>query len=163
GLRGRACSEGRPAMLGALLAFPEGPTANQALRQWVATFDRGELQPAFVCLRRARCGSGGTRPRERATRASLAAADRSRDSVGDGFEVTQAESGGALTTLLADGGATRNDFLMQFQADLLGCPVIRSESPDVSALGAAYLAGLAVGLWTSEAAIAALPREREQF
>jgi glycerol kinase len=65
--------------------------------------------------------------------------------------------------LLADGGGCGNDALMQFQADILGRPVLRCTSPDVSALGAAYLAGLAVGLWQSEEEIAALPRDRERF
>ena len=53
----------------------------------------------------------------------------------------QAEAGAPLNTLLADGGASRSDLLMQFQADMLGCPVLRSTSPDVSPLGAAFLAG----------------------
>jgi glycerol kinase len=53
--------------------------------------------------------------------------------------------------------------LMQFQADILGRPVLRCTSPDVSALGAAYLAGLAVGVWKSEEEVAALPRERDRF
>jgi glycerol kinase len=52
---------------------------------------------------------------------------------------------------------------MQLQADLLGRPVLRTTSTEVSALGAAYLAGLAVGFWTSEEQIASLPRERDRF
>jgi glycerol kinase len=46
-----------------------------------------------------------------------------------------------------DGGAARNDMLMQFQADLLGVPVVRPKVTETTALGAAYLAGLAVGFW----------------
>jgi glycerol kinase len=65
--------------------------------------------------------------------------------------------------LLADGGATQNDALMQFQADIIGCPVMRNQSADVSALGAAYLAGLTMGIWQSEQEIAALPRNRQRF
>lgn len=49
--------------------------------------------------------------------------------------------------LLADGGATKNDFLMQFQADVLGCPVARSTHVEATALGAAMIAGLQAGLW----------------
>ncbi|WP_376796988.1 FGGY family carbohydrate kinase [Thermogemmatispora sp.] len=79
------------------------------------------------------------------------------------FDALQAEAGVELQVLLADGGATRNDLLMQFQADIIGKPVLRCESADVSALGAAYLAGLALGLWESEEAIAALPRPRQRF
>lgn len=52
-----------------------------------------------------------------------------------------------LTGLRVDGGASANNFLMQVQADLLGVPVIRPESVESTALGAAYLAGLAVGFW----------------
>lgn len=81
----------------------------------------------------------------------------------DVFDAMQAEAGVELKTLLADGGPSRNNFLMQFQADILGCPVQRNLSGDVSALGAAYLAGLAVGLWGSEAEIAALPRPHDLF
>ena len=60
--------------------------------------------------------------------------------------------------LLVDGGASRNDFLMQLQADLLGRPVWRNNCPETSALGAAYLAGLAVGMWSSVEEIRGLPR-----
>jgi glycerol kinase len=79
------------------------------------------------------------------------------------FEAMEQDLGGELSTLLADGGATRNDSLMQFQADILGRPVMRSESADVSALGAAQLAGLAVGVWSSMEEVAALPRPRRCF
>jgi glycerol kinase len=54
-----------------------------------------------------------------------------------------------LVELRVDGGATRNDLLMQFQADLLGVPVVRPRVTETTALGAAYLAGLAVGYWRS--------------
>lgn len=83
--------------------------------------------------------------------------------VRDVFDVMQAEAGSPLQVLLADGGASQNDLLMQFQADIIGCPVLRSSSSDVSALGAAYLAGLAVGLWRSEAEIGALSRPHDRF
>ena len=75
----------------------------------------------------------------------------------------QQEAGQPLQVLLADGGASRNRWLMQLQADVLGTPLLRSDSPHVSALGAAYLAGLAVGIWSSEAEIATLPRGQEHF
>lgn len=52
--------------------------------------------------------------------------------------------------LRADGGASQNDWLMQFQADILGRPVMRSRNPEMSALGAAWLAGLALGWWSLE-------------
>jgi len=83
--------------------------------------------------------------------------------VRDVFDLMQDESGRELEVLLADGGATRNDQLMQLQADLLGRPVLRTTSAEVSALGAAHLAGLATGFWSSEEELAALPRERDRF
>jgi glycerol kinase len=61
------------------------------------------------------------------------------------------DSGSALARLRVDGGACRNDFLMQFQADLLGVPVERPAVLEVTALGAAALAGLAVGFWRERA------------
>ena len=81
----------------------------------------------------------------------------------DVFETMQAEAGSPLQVLLVDGGPTRNQALMQFQADILGVPVLRSLASDVSALGAAYLAGLTVGLWASEAEIAALARPQMRY
>jgi glycerol kinase len=60
-----------------------------------------------------------------------------------------------LSELRVDGGAARNDMLMQFQADLLGVPVVRPRITETTALGAAYLAGLAVGYWKSDEEIAA--------
>ena len=65
-----------------------------------------------------------------------------------------ADSGLALDSLRVDGGAVVNDFLMQFQADILGVPVQRPAVTETTALGAAYLAGLAIGFWTSQAEIA---------
>lgn len=83
--------------------------------------------------------------------------------VRDVFDVMRAEAGAELTTLLADGGATRNAALMQFQADIIGRPVLRSTSANASALGAAYLAGLAVGIWQGLDELAQLPRPRDRF
>jgi glycerol kinase len=63
----------------------------------------------------------------------------------------------------ADGGAARNDLLMQFQADLLGVPVVRPAVTETTALGAAYLAGLAQGYWASREEIGALWRAQRRF
>ena len=68
----------------------------------------------------------------------------------------QDDAGIALTALRVDGGASTNNMLMQFQADLLGTPVLRPHMTETTALGAAYLAGLAVGFWQSQAEIADL-------
>ena len=68
-----------------------------------------------------------------------------------------------VAELRVDGGACVNDLLMQFQADLLGIPVVRPKVTETTALGAAYLAGLATGLYESQEAIAALWAEERRF
>ena len=65
-------------------------------------------------------------------------------------EAMATDSGVTLDSLKVDGGMVHNDLLMQFQADLLGVPVIRPEVAETTALGAAYAAGLATGFWNSE-------------
>jgi glycerol kinase len=60
-----------------------------------------------------------------------------------------------LTTLRVDGGAVVNNLLMQFQADILGVPVQRPRVAETTALGVAYLAGLAVGFWQNQEEVAA--------
>jgi glycerol kinase len=69
--------------------------------------------------------------------------------VADLLEAMRADSGIALTELRVDGGAAANNLLMQIQADLLGTPVVRPAVTETTALGAAYLAGLAVNFWSS--------------
>jgi glycerol kinase len=75
----------------------------------------------------------------------------------------EADSGLALEALRVDGGASENDFLMQFQADILGVPVQRPAVLEVTALGAAALAGLAVGFWRDTADIEAGDAGRTVF
>ncbi len=65
------------------------------------------------------------------------------------LDAMNADSGVPLTALKVDGGMVYNDLLMQFQADVLGVPVIRPKVAETTALGAAYAAGLAVGFWTA--------------
>ncbi len=72
----------------------------------------------------------------------------------DIIDAMQKDTGIKLTTLRVDGGASRNNMLMQFQADLTGVVVERPTITETTALGAAYLAGLAVGFWESEEVIA---------
>lgn len=84
----------------------------------------------------------------RATLESLAYQTR------DIVSAMSADSGLDLPTLRVDGGAVANNFLMQFQADILGVPVQRPKVTETTALGAAYLAGLAVGFWSSQEEIA---------
>ncbi|MGI9174174.1 MAG: glycerol kinase GlpK, partial [Rhodothermales bacterium] len=68
----------------------------------------------------------------------------------DVLKAMEADSGIGVKELRVDGGAAVNDLLMQFQADVLGVPVVRPEVTETTALGAAYLAGLAVGFWESQ-------------
>ncbi|SFC27423.1 glycerol kinase [Bacillus sp. OV322] len=72
----------------------------------------------------------------------------------DVLDAMEADSGIHLKTLRVDGGAVKNDFLMEFQCDLLNVPVERPVINETTALGAAYLAGLAVGYWESQEDIA---------
>ncbi len=73
----------------------------------------------------------------------------------DLFGAMVGDAGIQLTELRVDGGASRNNLLMQMQADLLGVPVVRPRVTETTALGAAYLAGLATGIWSGGAEIAA--------
>ncbi len=70
--------------------------------------------------------------------------------VADLLDAMRLDSGDAVQELRVDGGAAANDSLMQFQSDILGVPVIRPAITETTALGAAYLAGLAVGFWKTE-------------
>jgi glycerol kinase len=72
----------------------------------------------------------------------------------DVMQAMQADSGIQLKELRVDGGASRNDLLMQFQADALGIPVIRPAVSETTAWGAACLAGLATGVWSSQRELA---------
>jgi glycerol kinase len=73
----------------------------------------------------------------------------------DVLAAMQKDAGITLTELRVDGGATANNLLMQFQADILGVPVVRPKVLETTALGAGYLAGLAVGYWKDAADVAA--------
>lgn len=81
----------------------------------------------------------------------------------DVLEAMQKDAGIRLTELRVDGGASRNDLLMQFQADVLGVPVVRPTVTETTALGAAYLAGLAVGYWESQEEIATQWQVEKRF
>lgn len=81
----------------------------------------------------------------------------------DVIEAMHQDSTLSLSELRVDGGAARNDLLMQFQADVLGVPVVRPKVTETTALGAAYLAGLAVGYWSSEQEIMQLWQMDKRF
>ena len=83
--------------------------------------------------------------------------------VSDLLDAVHRDSGIALGELRVDGGAARNNALMQFQADLLGVPVVRPEITETTAIGAAYLAGLAVGFWNSQDDIARQWKAERRF
>ena len=74
----------------------------------------------------------------------------------DLIDAMRQDAGCAFSELRVDGGAARNDLLLQFQADILGVPVLRPANTETTAFGAAALAGLGVGLWQSEAELSSL-------
>ena len=81
----------------------------------------------------------------------------------DLLSAMEKDSGIELTELRVDGGATKNDSLMQFQADILQIPVVRSKITETTALGAGYLAGLAVGYWESKDEVSKHWQEDKRF
>jgi glycerol kinase len=83
--------------------------------------------------------------------------------VADVFFAMESASGAAFDELQADGGATGNSTLMQLQADILGRMVVRSKNEELSAIGAAWLAGLALGWWSSPAELASMACDGEFF
>ena len=137
------------------LRFFDDAAEVEALAASVESSDGVYLVPAFVGLgaphwdphaRGAIFGiTRGTSPAHIARATLEAIAFQTRDVL----EAMEDETGIRLEALRVDGGASRNDLLMQIQADLLGRPVVRSSVPETTALGAAYLAGLGVGLWSS--------------
>lgn len=81
----------------------------------------------------------------------------------DVMEVMKEEAKTPITSLGVDGGASINNYLMQFQADILNCKIVRPESLETTALGAAYLAGLALNVWESKAELKRLQRINQIF
>jgi glycerol kinase len=125
----------------------------EGLMQQVPDTDGVYLVPAFVGLGapywdpRALGTIDGMTRNTTVAHVARAAVDAMAYQTRDVLEVMQEEAGLKLTTLKVDGGAAANAMLLQFQADLLGCPVRRPVVGETTALGAAYLAGLAVGFW----------------
>lgn len=81
----------------------------------------------------------------------------------DVLSVMEADSGITVHRLAVDGGAVSNDLLMQFQSDVLGVPVERPDERESTALGAAFLAGLAVGFWKNKAAVRSMRHVERKF
>jgi glycerol kinase len=142
---------------------------SQAYAERVASSDGVYMVPAFVGLgapywrsdvRGAVFGLSRGTSKEHFVRAALESmAYQSRDVL----TAMEADAGMALKELRADGGAIANDFMAQFQSDMLGVPVLRPRVQETTALGAAYLAGLAVGFWQSCEEIAHLWQVDRRF
>lgn len=92
-----------------------------------------------------------------------AALDAIAYQVTDVLKAMEADAGIKIAEVRVDGGAVVDNLLMQFQADLLGAPVIRPKITELTALGAAYLAGLAVGFWKNEQEITSYWQEDKRF
>ena len=92
-----------------------------------------------------------------------AALDSIAYQVRDVIVAMENDTGHALNELRVDGGAAANPYLMQFQADLLGKPVRRPKLTETTALGAAMLAGLAVGIWKTQDDLATLRKGADVF
>jgi glycerol kinase len=147
----------------------EAAAGVERLAETVSDSGGVHLVPAFVGL-----GAPHWQPEARARITGLtfgsgsaelarAALDSTAFQVADLVEALALDLERPLTELRVDGGGSRNDRLMQFQADLLGCPVARTNAPDAAALGAAFLGGLAIGLFAGESEIAALARDWDRF
>lgn len=81
----------------------------------------------------------------------------------DVLELMEKDSGIAITQLRVDGGASANNFLMQFQSDILNLPIVRPENTETTACGAAFLAGLEVGIWDSKKEIERIWKQDHKF
>lgn len=138
----------------------------QALTDLAATAEPGGpgFVPAFVGLGAphwqadARALFSGITFNTNRAQMARAVTDSIAFQVHDVFKAMSAQSPTPLGRLFADGGPSKNAFLMQCVADTLNHTIIQCDAPEASALGAAYLAGLSLGIWPNIAAIAALPR-----
>lgn len=141
----------------------------EALAQSVAGSDGVVLVPAFVGLGAPHWdahASGlliGLRRSTQPGHIAHAALESIAFQVADVIDAMNSESASKFTELRVDGGASVNDMLMQFQADLLGIPVLRPAITETTALGAAYLAGLAVGFWENPEQIWSLRKNDVRF
>lgn len=155
--------------VGEFLGLREPLAETLALAATVADSGGVAFVPAMVGLAapywrtEARGLISGLQAGSRAGHLARAAVEAVAFQVRDVFEAMERAADFPLPALLADGGATRNEVLMQFQADMLGRPVLRSACEDLSALGAAWLGGLTLGWWSSTAEFASLPEPATMF
>jgi glycerol kinase len=125
--------------------------------------------PAFVGLGAphwdsyARGGIFGLTRGSSASHIARAALESVAYQVADLMDAVQTDTNTPLKELRVDGGASANDTLMQFQADILDVPVVRPAITESTALGAALFAGLAVGFWKDVDAISEMPRQERRF
>lgn len=151
------------------MGFIENSAQSEAVAEKVGTTDGVYLIPAFNGLgapywksdvRGLICGLLGTTKAENIVRAGLEAiAYQMRDIIMPMLEDAQIR----LEELRVDGGPANNKFLMQFTSDILGTRLVRNDVEELSALGAAYAGGLAVGFWKSREEIAKLGRTGEVY
>ena len=141
--------------VGEFLGLPDPVNDTAALARTVTDCEGLYFVPAMLGLgaphwdHAARGTITGLGRSSRAPHFVLAAVQSIAFQIRDVFDAMQQETSAELCVLHADGGATRNDALMQFQADILGRPVLRAVNEDLSAIGAAWLGGLALGWWQS--------------
>lgn len=151
------------------LGLLQNAADSEALAASVPDTDGVYLVPAFVGLGAPHWDAGArglisglTRSSDRAhiVRAALESiAYQTRELI----DAMQMDAGERLSELRVDGGAAVNNFLMQFQADILGCPIVRPVDVETTALGAAYLAGLATGFWKSTAEVESFWQAERRF
>ncbi|HVN03343.1 MAG TPA: glycerol kinase GlpK [Bryobacteraceae bacterium] len=152
-----------------MLGLIQQPADSEALALSVPDTGGVYLVPAFAGLgaphwdaaaRGLLCGLTRASGRAQITRATLESiAYQTREL----FDAMQADAGERILELRVDGGAAANNFLMQFQADILGCPIVRPADIETTALGAAYLAGLATGFWKSTEEVESFWRAERRF
>ncbi len=168
--------EGNIAMAGAglqwvgeFLGLPQPAADAVALSESVASSCGMYFVPALVGLgapywdTAARGSISRLERSHRAAHLARAAVEAIGYQVADVFFALESAAGTPLRALRADGGAARNDILMQFQADILGRPVLRSINDDLSLLGAAVLAGITLGWWSSLDEFASCTGDTETF
>ena len=125
----------------------------QGLAESVESNEGVYMVPAFVGLgipywdTNARAGIIGMSRRTQKEHIIRAALEAIVYQIKDAIETMESESGICIKELRVDGGATKNSFLMQFQADMLQVKVTRTEAAELSAMGSVYMAGLGIGLW----------------
>lgn len=155
--------------LGEFLRFPDPSKTVADLAATVTDADGVYFVPAMLGLGAphwdpaARGSVIGLRRHHTSAHLARAALDAIACQVVDVVLDIETVSGRSCIQLLADGGATRNSGLMQFQADILGYPVFRSQNEELSAIGAAWLAGMSLGWWNSYTELESIPQKADRF